>query len=114
LQPAAGARGRGGAASRGVLGWTSELADRGLLVAAGDLRWEAGLRLAATGPLDTAGNPVAEPDFLVGMFAIRASSYEDARAIAENCPHLNYGGTVSVRQVGAGFVTVPGMDDWSD
>jgi hypothetical protein len=34
-------------------------------------------------------------------------------ALARQCPHLRYGGSVSVRQVGGGFVTVPGMSDWS-
>lgn len=94
--------------------WAGDLAERGLLVAAGDLRWEPGLRLAAAGvPVEPPETVITEPDFLVGMFTIRAATYEEAAAIADDCPHLSYGGSVSVRRVGAGFVTVPGMGDWS-
>ncbi len=95
--------------------WTSTLAERGVLVAAGDLQWEPGLRLPSEDQvLDMPPDIVGDPDFVVGMFALRARSYEEAAAIAAECPHLDYGGSVSVRRVGAGFVTVPGMDDWSD
>lgn len=93
--------------------WTSSLADAGLLVAAGDLRWEPGERLAPAGvEMSVPGQVVDGPDFVVGMFAVRAGSYEAAMAIAKACPHLKYGGSVSVRQVGQGFVTVPGQGDW--
>jgi hypothetical protein len=95
--------------------WTSDLANRGLLVAAGDLRWEPGLRVASSGALvEPAPEAVADPEFVVGMVALRAASYDEALAIAEECPHLDYGGSVSVRRVGGGFVTVPGMGDWSE
>jgi hypothetical protein len=94
--------------------WASDLADRGLLVAAGDLRWEPGERILPGGAaVRGAVAAVDDPDFVVGMFTLRADSYEAAVALAEGCPHLRYGGSVSVRQVGAGFVTVPGMGDWS-
>jgi hypothetical protein len=93
--------------------WTAALADRRLLVAAGDLRWEPGLRLTSTGERSDTPVTVQDPDFLVGVFTVRADSYDEALAIAQECPHLRYGGTVSVRRVGAGFVTVPGMDDWA-
>ena len=94
--------------------WTSDLAERGTLVAAGDLRWEPGARLGPTGTaLSVAADEVQGADFLVGMFALRVDSYEEALAVAAECPHLRYGGSVSVRRVGSGFVTVPGMGDWS-
>ena len=94
--------------------WTGTLAREGVLVAAGDLRWEPGERLAPSGNLVSVdGATVESPDFVVGMFALRVDSYEEALAIARDCPHLRYGGSVSVRQVGQGFVTVPGMGDWA-
>ena len=94
--------------------WADQLAQQGVLVAAGDLRWEPGLRVASSGVVAAVSDEtVADPDFLVGMFTVRADSYEEALAIAEQCPHLRYGGSVSVRQVAGGFVTVPGMDDWA-
>lgn len=95
-------------------GWANSLAAEGRLVAAGDLEWEPGIRLASSQEaLRPPPDVMAEPDFLVGMFTIRAGSYEEALAIAQECPHLRYGGSVSVRRVGLGFVTVPGMDDWA-
>ena len=95
--------------------WTSGLAERGLLVAAGDLRWEPGFHVNAPGSWDAPPDEaVADPEFLVGMFALRTGSYEEALAVAQESPHLRYGGSISVRRVGGGFVTVPGMGDWSD
>lgn len=92
--------------------WASDLAAEGRLVAAGDLEWEPGLQVASGGePVEAPAGVVAEPDFLVGMFTIRAGSYEEALAIAQECPHLRFGGSVSVRRVGRGFVTVAGMSD---
>ena len=96
-------------------GWTSTLADRGLLVAAGDLRWEPGRQLGQLTALQVPDQEVLDdPEYVVGMITLRVDSYESAIAIAEACPHLRYGGSVSVRRVGSGFVTVPGMDDWAE
>lgn len=94
--------------------WTSRLAEAGHLVAAGDLRWEPGLAVEPSGPSARPATDLSDPGFLVGMITIRVATYEEAAALAGECPHLRYGGSVSVRRVGRGFVTVPGMDDWSD
>jgi len=94
--------------------WTNALTADARLVAAGDLAWEPGIMVSSDEPpLEAPAGTVADPDFLVGMFTIRAGSYEEALAIAQECPHLRYGGSVSVRRVGQGFVTVPGMSDWA-
>lgn len=95
--------------------WTDALARAGVLVAAGDLRWEPGARVDARSvqrELDP--GTLDDPGFPVGMFAVRVGSYEEAVALARACPHVRYGGTVAVRRVGGGFVTVPGMDDWAE
>jgi hypothetical protein len=89
--------------------WTSSLADASVLMAAGDLRWEPGSRLGPTGiPVAVPDGVLDSPDFVVGMFALRVGSYEEALAIARQCPHLLYGGSVSIRRVGTGFVAVQG------
>lgn len=86
--------------------WTDSLAGAATLMAAGDLRWEPGTRLGPNGSTVTVADAAVEsPDFLVGMFAIRADSYEQAMAIARACPHLRYGGSVSVRRAARGVVT---------
>ena len=50
----------------------------------------------------------------MGLLTLRVDDYETAAEIARRSPHLRYGGRVSVREVGLGFVTVPGMDDWAN
>lgn len=94
-------------------GWAERLADDARLVAAGDLAWEAGRSLTSPSGLASSTGPAAGPDLVVGMFTVRAGDYDEALEIARACPHLGYGGSVSVRRVSMGFVTVPGMDDWS-
>ncbi|NNM34030.1 MAG: hypothetical protein HKO53_13235 [Gemmatimonadetes bacterium] len=93
--------------------WTTSLSERGILMAAGDLRWEPGQQvMAGGGGVQVAASYLDRPEYVVGVFAIRASTYEEAMAIARDCPHLDYGGTVSVRRVGTGFVTAAGFGDW--
>jgi len=93
--------------------WTTGLAEQGILVAAGDLRWEPGQRVTGDGTaIQVAAEALDDEDYVVGMFAIRAGSYDEALRVARECPHLEYGGTVAVRQVGSGFVTAAGFGDW--
>ncbi len=92
--------------------FVSDLARDGVLVAAGDLRFEGGRRLGRGAPVSLAAAEARSPDHLVGILTLRVPSYEAALDIARRAPHLRYGGTVTVREVGLGFVTVPGMDDW--
>jgi len=94
-------------------GWTRRLMDEGLLVAAGDLRADTGQSLGpAAAVLAAQTDAVDRPDFLVGVIVLRVESEEQARAIAQQCPHLRYGGSVTVRRVGTAFVTTPGLGDW--
>lgn len=88
--------------------WAADLQDATLLEAAGDLRWEPGRRLGPNGmAVPVSADVVESPDFVVGMFALDVGSYEEAVAIARDCPHLRYGGSVSVRQVARRFFTTP-------
>ena len=38
-------------------------------------------------------------EFIGGYFAIQASSYDEAVAISQSCPHLKYGGKIELREV---------------
>lgn len=94
-------------------GWATDLAERGVLIAAGDLAWDPVRRIDAAGGMAMYTEAIQDPNYVVGMFTVRADSYEEALELARECPHLRFGGSVTVRQVSQGFVTVPGMDDWS-
>lgn len=93
--------------------YVSRLAEEGLLVAAGDVRFEGGRRVGVgdASPLSLA--EIRSPEHVVGIVTVRVPTYEAAVAIAAQSPHLRYGGTIAVREVGLGFVAVPGMDDWA-
>jgi len=88
--------------------WADSLEAESVLIGAGDLRWEPGSRLGpGATPVSVSDQVVESPDFLVGMFALRATSYQEAVAIARACPHLRYGGSISVRRLATGFLTPP-------
>jgi hypothetical protein len=44
----------------------------------------------------------ARENAIGGYFLIRARDYQQAVSIAENCPHLRYGGTIEIRQIDSG------------
>jgi len=75
--------------------WAGDLARQGLLVDGAELSGK-GVMLHRDRPrAETV--PSGADGVLAGYFVIRASSLEEAERIAAECPHLRYGGTVSVR-----------------
>jgi hypothetical protein len=69
--------------------WAGELARRGRLVSGeklGNQAWTIGTEPAA-GPSPT------------GFFIVAAGDESEALAIARTCPHLRYGGSISVRPI---------------
>lgn len=75
--------------------WGEDLARRGQLVGAEKLVEVRPVVLSAGS--ETAW-PEAEP-LMTGFFMVRASSEEEALAIARTMPHLKYGGSVTVHPV---------------
>jgi hypothetical protein len=73
--------------------WAGALARKGSLVDASELRPEEG-RLGNLPDASQPGNGV-----VAGYFIVRAASQAQALAIAATCPHLKYGGGVSVRRL---------------
>ena len=91
--------------------WTSRLAADGVLVAASDLALEQGVRY---GPSDGSVPELAQsPDYVIGVLTLRMNAYHEALAIARSCPHLRFGGTVTVRRVGGGFFTITDTPDYT-
>jgi hypothetical protein len=80
-------------------GWARRLAGEGKLVDAGKLS-DAGHLLAGTDG-STAVVPRAPEGVLAGYFVIRARDRDEAERIARECPHLKYGGTISLREIEA-------------
>jgi hypothetical protein len=77
--------------------WAREVAGTGRYVAGEKLTDDALLLMP-----DGARNrtiPAAEQGELEGFFIISASDLEEAAEIAATCPHLRYGGTVSLRRI---------------
>jgi hypothetical protein len=78
--------------------WARDLAARGHFVHGNELM-NRGVLLHRDRPRsDTV--PAGPEGVLDGYFVIRAGSLEEAERIAAECPHLAYGGTVSVRPTG--------------
>jgi len=80
-------------------GWARRLAGEGRLVDAGKLS-DAGELLAGT---DRSSDvvPRASEGVLAGYFVIRAKDRAEAERVARECPHLKYGGTISLREIEA-------------
>ena len=80
--------------------WARELAGQGYLVGGAELSTSNGVLLHRDRPR-IESVPSSSIGVLDGYFMIRASSLAEAERIAADCPHLAYGGTVSVRAAGA-------------
>jgi hypothetical protein len=73
--------------------WARRLAREEHLVSAGELE-PLGARVQASGV-----QPLAGAQSPTGYFLIRAATLEDAQRLAQDSPHLKYGGQVIVRPV---------------
>jgi hypothetical protein len=80
-------------------GWARKLASEDRLVDAGKLS-DTGALLLAAGEVSSVV-PRAEEGMLAGFFIIRAADRGEAERIAAECPHLKYGGTISLRDIEA-------------
>ena len=78
--------------------WALGLVRDGHLVSAARLR-QGGVRLAADAGGELQRSDEAAWTQATGYFVVRASSREEAVALVADCPHLAYGGEVSVREV---------------
>jgi hypothetical protein len=77
--------------------WAQDVAATGKYVTGEKLTDDSLLLLPGGARSDTI--PAAEQGVLEGYFVITAGDLEEAASIAESCPHLRYGGAVSVRRL---------------
>lgn len=77
--------------------WAQDLAASGRLVA-GEKLADDGVLLSAEGA-SRDGIPIADEGAVAGYFVIAANDLEEATSIAATCPHLRYGGSISLRRI---------------
>lgn len=79
--------------------WAAEQQREGALLA-GEKLADDGLVLVEDDGLQVTREPGAgAARVLSGFFLVRAESYEEARRIAESCPHLDHGGQIEIRRI---------------
>jgi hypothetical protein len=81
--------------------WSQKLAEAGRLVGGEKLTDEGGrrLRVGPNGPLVTDGPYAESKDVIGGTFVLRAASYDEAVALAADCPHLRGNNQIEVRRI---------------
>lgn len=85
--------------------WATSLEERGLLVASDKLHDGSGRVMRKNGgpeggQVRVIDGPYSETnEVLGGFFVVRADDYDGAVALARECPHLTYGGTIEIREI---------------
>ena len=82
--------------------WSESLQDSGHYVASDKLTDGEGrvLRKPGGGTVRVVDGPYAETKEVIGgYYSVRAASYDEAVEIARDSPHLDYGGTVEIREI---------------
>lgn len=81
--------------------WADSLGQQGKLVMGEELDPHGAAVLAGSGDAVTVSPGAVESvaGALTGFFIVRASTPEEARAIAHSCPHLKYGGRIALRRL---------------
>jgi len=81
--------------------WFGKLGATGKLEVSKKLMDEGGRHLRGKrGAVVVSDGPFAEAkDVIAGLFIVQAASYDDARALLNDCPHFDYGGWIELRQI---------------
>lgn len=82
------------------LAWRNQVEAAGKYVGSNKLADEGGRHMSlVNGKLRVLDGPYTEArEVIGGYFLVEAANYDDAVAIASDCPHLKYGGRIEVRQ----------------
>jgi hypothetical protein len=85
------------------MAWGTRLRDAGIITESAKLTDEPGRVVRGQGrAMRVTDGPYSETkEVLGGYYTIFADSYEHAAERAADCPHLEYGGTIEIRQVDA-------------
>jgi hypothetical protein len=92
---------RGKALYQRFVDWAKDLDRRGKLVGVDSLE-RGGNTVRRKGASIVVDGPYAEGrEAVLGYFIVAADSFDDAVALARECPHTDIGGAVELRKVGA-------------
>ena len=82
-------------------GWSAKIAESGKLAGGEKLKDEGGRHLtASSGKLVVRDGPFAEAKEVIGgYFIIESANYDDAVALSSDCPHLELGGRIELREI---------------
>lgn len=85
------------------MAWGNRLRQAGIITESAKLTDEPGRVVRGRGTdMRITDGPYSETkEVLGGYFTIAADNYEHAAERAADCPHLEYGGTIEIRQVDA-------------
>ena len=81
--------------------WTAKLEESGKLAGINKLRDEAGRRISGFGESQVVTDgPYAETKEVIGGYwIIKAENYDEAVELSRDCPQLEFGGTIEVREI---------------
>ncbi len=80
--------------------WREKLRGKNILVGSAKLSDDAGKVMRGKGQARVTDGPYSETkEILGGYFTIEAPNYNAAVEECRDCPHLEYGGTIEVREV---------------
>lgn len=81
--------------------WSRKLEAEGKLIDGKKLKDDGGKQLSGwDGDFRISDGPFAEvKEVIGGYFAVAAADYDEASAIARDCPHLKYGGRIELREI---------------
>jgi hypothetical protein len=82
------------------VGWRTKLQDARILLGSHKLVDDAGKVMRGRNHVSVTDGPYSETkEVLGGYFLIEAANYKEAVERARDCPGLEYGGTIEVREV---------------
>jgi hypothetical protein len=83
------------------IAWGKKLRDKGIYVGSTKLTDSGGrVMRGRSGQTRVTDGPFSEgKEVLGGFYLIDVASYEKAEEVSRDCPHLEYGGTIEVREV---------------
>ena len=84
-----------------LVAWSEGLSAQGRLVASEKLRDGSGRVLRGRGGSPTVHDgPFSETKEIIGgYFIVAAADYAEAVRLTRDCPHLEYGGTIEIREI---------------